>query len=72
MFDGETIQGRICLSALYSFIPKVYAMRYGATFPWLKENKDVANHACPDAAQPGRVRDLPIEGIEMKSTKAVL
>jgi uncharacterized repeat protein (TIGR04076 family) len=23
-FDGETIQGRICLSALYSFMPKVY------------------------------------------------
>jgi uncharacterized repeat protein (TIGR04076 family) len=30
VFDGETIQGRICLSALYSFIPKVYAW-YGAT-----------------------------------------
>jgi len=52
VFDGETIQGRICLSALYSFIPKVYAMRYGATFPWLKENEDVASHACPDAANP--------------------
>ena len=22
VFDGETIQGRICLSALYSFLPK--------------------------------------------------
>jgi uncharacterized repeat protein (TIGR04076 family) len=27
-------------------------MRYGATFPWLKENKDVAAHACPDASNP--------------------
>jgi len=52
VFDGETIQGRVCLSALYSFIPKVYAMRYGATFPWLKENKDAATHACPDAFNP--------------------
>jgi uncharacterized repeat protein (TIGR04076 family) len=52
VFDGETIQGRICMSALYSFLPKIYAMRYGATFPWLKENKDVAAHACPDAANP--------------------
>jgi uncharacterized repeat protein (TIGR04076 family) len=52
VFDGETIQGRICMSALYSFLPKVYAMRYGATFPWLKENKDIAGHACPDAANP--------------------
>ncbi len=52
VFDGETIQGRICMSALYSFLPKVYAMRYGATFSWLKGNKDVAGHACPDAANP--------------------
>jgi uncharacterized repeat protein (TIGR04076 family) len=52
VFDGETIRGRICMSALYSFLPKVYAMRYGAVFPWLQENKDVAPHACPDAANP--------------------
>jgi len=52
VFDGETIQGRICLSALYSFLPKVFAMRYGANFPWLKDNKDVATHACPDAYNP--------------------
>jgi uncharacterized repeat protein (TIGR04076 family) len=52
VFDGETISGRICLSALYSFLPKVFAMRYGADFPWLKENKDVSTHACPDAYNP--------------------
>ncbi|MGD2270698.1 MAG: TIGR04076 family protein [Desulfobacterales bacterium] len=52
VFDGETIQGRVCLSALYSFLPKVFALRYGADFPWLKENKDVATHACPDADNP--------------------
>jgi uncharacterized repeat protein (TIGR04076 family) len=52
IFDGETIQGRICLSALYSFLPKVFAMRYGAQFPWLKEDKDLATHACPDAYNP--------------------
>lgn len=51
VFDGETVQGRVCLSALYSFLPKVYAMRYGATFPWLKD-PDVATHACPDAYNP--------------------
>jgi len=51
-FDGETIQGRVCLHALYSFLPKVFAMRYGAEFPWLKEDKDVATHACPDAYNP--------------------
>jgi uncharacterized repeat protein (TIGR04076 family) len=52
VFDGETIQGRICISALYSFMPKVFAMRYGADFPWLKDNKDVSTHACPDAFNP--------------------
>ena len=52
LFDGETIQGRICISALYSFMPKVFAMRYGAEFPWLKDNKDVSTHACPDAFNP--------------------
>ena len=62
IFDGETIQGRICLSALYSFMPKVFAMRFGADFPWLKENKDVSAHACPDAFNPvvfeiRRIRD---------------
>ena len=51
VFDGETVQRRVCLSALYSFLPKVFAMRYGASFPWL-ENKDVATHACPDAFNP--------------------
>ena len=52
IFDGETIQGRVCISALYSFMPKVFAMRYGADFPWLKENKDISTHACPDAFNP--------------------
>lgn len=51
VFDGETVQGRVCLSALYSFLPKVFAMRYGADFSWL-EDKDVATHACPDAFNP--------------------
>lgn len=51
VFDGETVQGRVCLSALYSFLPKVFAMRYGAEFPWLAD-KDVSTHACPDAHNP--------------------
>jgi len=51
VFDGETIQGRVCLHSLYSMLPKVFALRYGAEFPWLKD-KDVATHACPDAYNP--------------------
>ena len=52
VFDGQTIRGRVCYSALYSFLPKVFAMRYGADFPWLKTNTDVSTHACPDAYNP--------------------
>ncbi|MCJ7830379.1 MAG: TIGR04076 family protein [Desulfobacterales bacterium] len=50
-FDGRTVQGKICIHALYSFLPKVLAMRYGAEFPWLSD-PDVATHACPDARNP--------------------
>src|SRR4030042_6985455 len=51
VFDGQTVQGKVGLSALYSFLPKVFAMRYGAEFPWLAD-KDVSTHACPDAHNP--------------------
>lgn len=51
VLDGRRVQGEICLHALYSFLPKVFAMRYGARFPWLKD-PDVATHACPDAYNP--------------------
>ncbi|MBN1811178.1 MAG: TIGR04076 family protein [Anaerolineae bacterium] len=63
IFDGQTVQGKVCIHALYSFLPKVLAMRYGAEFPWL-EDQAVATHACPDAWNPvvfeiRRVRDEP-------------
>jgi len=51
VFDGETVQGMVCIHALYSFLPKVFAMRYGAEFSWL-DDRDVATHACPDAENP--------------------
>ena len=51
ILDGLSVQGKICIHALYSFLPKALAMRYGATFPWLQD-PDVATHACPDAWNP--------------------
>lgn len=51
IFDGLTVQGKVCIHALYSFLPKVFAMRYGANFPWL-DDQDLATHACPDARNP--------------------
>jgi uncharacterized repeat protein (TIGR04076 family) len=51
VFDGKTVKGNICYSALMVLLPKVYAMRYGAKFPWAKD-KDVICNACPDAENP--------------------
>ena len=51
VFDGESIKGDICYSALMVLLPKVHAMRYGAEFPWA-EDKDVIFNACPDPDNP--------------------
>ena len=51
IFDGLTVKGKVCIHALYSFLPKVFAMRYGANFPWL-DDPDISTHACPDAWNP--------------------
>jgi uncharacterized repeat protein (TIGR04076 family) len=51
VFDGKTVKGNICYSALMVLLPKVYAMRYAAEFPWAKD-KDVICNACPDAENP--------------------
>lgn len=51
VFDGDKVDGMVCIHALYSFLPKVFAMRFGSDFPWL-EDRDVATHACPDAWNP--------------------
>ena len=50
-FTETGVQGRICIHAMYSMLPKVFAMMYGANFPWL-QNPDTATHACPDASNP--------------------
>lgn len=52
----------MCIHALNSMLTKIVAMRYGAQFPWAKDNPDVVTHACPDAANPHtfqlrRIRD---------------
>lgn len=50
-FTAEGVQGKVCIHAMYSMLPKIFAMMYGAKFPWL-QNPDVSTHACPDAANP--------------------
>jgi uncharacterized repeat protein (TIGR04076 family) len=45
------IKGDICIHALYSIFPKAFAIMYGASFPWLKNNEN-PRHACPDGENP--------------------
>lgn len=47
----QGVEGKICIHALYSMLPAVFAMMYGARFPWLPD-PDKKTHACPDAANP--------------------
>lgn len=51
LFTGDKVRRKICISAHYSMLPKIYAMMYNAKFPWLR-NQCVATHACPDAFNP--------------------
>jgi uncharacterized repeat protein (TIGR04076 family) len=50
-FTDKGVEGPICIHALYSMMPKVFAMMFNADFPWAKD-PDVLTHPCPDAANP--------------------
>jgi uncharacterized repeat protein (TIGR04076 family) len=45
------VRGTICLGALTSLLPKVYALHNGARFSWAEED-DAVTHACPDPKTP--------------------
>lgn len=64
LFDGRCIKGDICYSALTVLLPKVFAMRYNASFPWAKD-KDAICNACPDEENPVV---FEIRRIRIKST----
>ncbi|UCF58346.1 MAG: TIGR04076 family protein [Candidatus Bathyarchaeota archaeon] len=51
VFDGRSVRGDICYSALMVLLPKIYAMRYGVEFPW-SEDRDTIFNACPDPENP--------------------
>lgn len=50
VFDGKSVKGDVCYSALMVLLPKVYALRYNADFPWAPNN--VIFNACPDSDNP--------------------
>jgi uncharacterized repeat protein (TIGR04076 family) len=45
------LSGTICLGALTSLMPKIYAFHNGARFRWSDED-DAVVHACPDPKTP--------------------
>lgn len=51
VFEDDEVKGKLCIHAMYSMLPKVFAMKYEANFPWHKD-KDNATHACPDGYNP--------------------
>ena len=53
-WNTHEIQGRMCLHALYSALPKIYALAHGAnvSFAEDEEGNRVARHACPDGYNP--------------------
>ena len=56
VFDWDTneIEGKMCLHALYSALPKIYALAHGADVAYAKDDEGnrVARHACPDGYNP--------------------
>jgi uncharacterized repeat protein (TIGR04076 family) len=50
-FTEQGVEGKICIHALYSMLPAVFAMMFEARFPWLSD-PDKKTHPCTDAANP--------------------
>lgn len=51
-FTESGVEGKICIHALYSMLPAVFAMMFEAQLPWLRENPDKKTHVCPDVYNP--------------------
>jgi uncharacterized repeat protein (TIGR04076 family) len=53
-WDTHKIDGRLCLHALYSVLPKIYALAHGAdvAYATAEDGSKVARHACPDGYNP--------------------
>ena len=53
VFDGRSLKGEICPSALNTIWPIIYAWHNGAVFDWQPGDTDVLREvACPDSANP--------------------
>ena len=45
---GDKICGDLCLMALHTIFPYLFAMQYGAEFPFKYSSEDVTTVPCPD------------------------
>ena len=70
VFDGRSVKGDICYSALTVLLPKVFAMRYDASFPWTQD-KHIIFNACPDGENPVvfEIRRIPKKSVAKPSKK---
>ena len=50
-FVSKTTPEGICLSAFNALFPSLQTLRFGGTFPWVKD-PDTVTIACPDADNP--------------------
>jgi uncharacterized repeat protein (TIGR04076 family) len=50
-FDGHSLTGHFCASALMAMMPTMFALRYDAQFPW-RANGGRETFACPDPDNP--------------------
>jgi len=50
VFNGRSIEGNICYSALNAFFSKIYAVSFGLDFPWSREG--ITDMVCPDPVNP--------------------
>jgi uncharacterized repeat protein (TIGR04076 family) len=57
----ETIKGFICPTAFAALYPIIFAMRYGAEFPWSADS-DKYEAVCPDPDTPVKFRIERIKG----------
>jgi uncharacterized repeat protein (TIGR04076 family) len=51
-FTDKGVEGPLCIHAMYSMMPKVFAMMFNAEFPWAEDHPNTLTHPCPDAANP--------------------
>jgi uncharacterized repeat protein (TIGR04076 family) len=70
VFDGRSVKGDICYSALMVLLPKVFALKYDASFPWAVD-KNVIFNACPDGENPVvfEIRKIPWKVTAQKTRK---